>query len=72
MAGEFLPDLVVHDQNGQVHFIELERKANKDHEQGYAKWHNFFQASGRRMYVVCGNPPACIAFAVRLITSWAV
>jgi len=54
-GGLFRPDLVVVDDQGATHFVEVERDANKNLEQRQAKWRNFYQASGGRMFVVCDN-----------------
>jgi hypothetical protein len=35
--------------------VEVERDANKNREQRQAKWHNFYQASSGRMFIVCDN-----------------
>ena len=54
-GGLFRPDLVIIDEQGTTHFVEVERDANKNREQRQAKWRNFYQASGGRMFVVCDN-----------------
>ena len=54
-GGLFRPDLVIIDEQGATHFVEVERDANKNLEQRQAKWRNFYQASGGRMFVVCDN-----------------
>jgi hypothetical protein len=40
---------------GATHFVEVERDVDKNLEQRQAKWRNFYQASGGRMFVVCDN-----------------
>ena len=54
-GGLFRPDLVIIDEQGATHFVEVERDANKNLEQRQAKWRNFYQASGGKMFVVCDN-----------------
>lgn len=54
-GGLFRPDLVIIDDQGATHFVEVERDVDKNFEQRQAKWRNFYQASGGRMFVVCDN-----------------
>jgi len=54
-GGLFKPDLVLIDEQGSLLFLEVERDADKNIEQRQAKWRNFYQASGRKMFVVCDN-----------------
>ena len=54
-GGLFRPDLAMIDDQGATHFVEVERDVDKNLEQRQAKWRNFYQASGGRMYVVCDN-----------------
>jgi len=54
-GGLFRPDLAIVDDQGATHFVEVERDTDKNLEQRQAKWRNFYQASGGRMYVVCDN-----------------
>lgn len=54
-GGLFKPDLVLIDEQGSLLFIEVERDTDKNIEQRQAKWHNFYQASGGKMFVVCDN-----------------
>ncbi|WP_157235383.1 hypothetical protein [Bellilinea caldifistulae] len=54
-GGLFRPDLVIVDDQGVTHFVEVERDVDKNLEQRQAKWRNFYQASGGRMFVVCDN-----------------
>ena len=54
-GGLFRPDLAIVDDQGATHFVEVERDVDKNLEQRQAKWRNFYQASGSRMYVVCDN-----------------
>ena len=54
-GGLFRPDLVIIDEQGATQFVEVERDANKNIEQRQAKWRNFYQASGGKMFVVCDN-----------------
>jgi hypothetical protein len=54
-GGLFKPDLVLIDGQGAVLFVEVERDTDKNIEQRQAKWRNFHQASGGRMFVVCDN-----------------
>lgn len=54
-GGLFKPDLVLIDEQGSLLFVEVERDTDKNIEQRQAKWHNFYQASGGKMYVVCDN-----------------
>jgi hypothetical protein len=35
--------------------VEVERDTDKNIEQRQAKWRNFYQASGGKMFVVCDN-----------------
>lgn len=35
--------------------MEVERDVDKNLEERQAKWRNFYQASGGRMFVVCDN-----------------
>ena len=35
--------------------VEIERNMDKNLEQRHAKWRNFYQVSGRRIFVVCDN-----------------
>ena len=43
------------DDHGALLFVEVERETDKNIEQRQAKWRNFYQASGGRMFVVCDN-----------------
>ena len=54
-GGLFRPDLAIVDDQGATHFVEVERDVDKNLEQRQAKWRNFYQASGGKMYVVCDN-----------------
>lgn len=63
-GGLFKPDLVLIDEQGALLFIELERDTDKSIEQRQAKWLNFYQASGGRIFVVCDN-----RFCIRNIRS---
>ncbi len=54
-GGLFKPDLVLIDEQGSLLFVEVERDTDKNIEQRQAKWHNFYQASGGKMFVVCDN-----------------
>lgn len=54
-GGLFRPDLAIVDDQGATHFVEVERDVDKNLEQRQAKWRNFYQASGGRMFVVCDN-----------------
>jgi regulator of replication initiation timing len=54
-GGLFRPDLAIVDDQGATHFVEVERDVDKNLEQRQAKWRNFCQASGGRMFVVCDN-----------------
>ena len=54
-GGLFRPDLAISDDQGATHFVEVERDVDKNLEQRQAKWRNFYQASGGRMFVVCDN-----------------
>jgi len=54
-GGLFKPDLVLIDEQGTLLFVEVERDTDKNIEQRQAKWCNFYQASGGKMYVVCDN-----------------
>jgi hypothetical protein len=54
-GGLFRPDLVIIDDLGATHFVEVERDVDKNLEQRQAKWRNFYQASGGRMFVICDN-----------------
>ena len=54
-GGLFRPDLAIIDNQGAIHFVEVERDVDKNLEQRQAKWRNFYQASGGRMFVVCDN-----------------
>lgn len=54
-GGLFRPDLATIDDQGATHFVEVERDVDKNLEQRQAKWRNFYQASGGRMFVVCDN-----------------
>lgn len=54
-GGLFRPDLAIVDDQGGTHFVEVERDVDKNLEQRQAKWRNFYQASGGRMFVVCDN-----------------
>jgi hypothetical protein len=54
-GGVFQPDIFMCDDLGVIYYVEVEREANKDIEQRQAKWRNFYQASGGRLYVVCDN-----------------
>jgi hypothetical protein len=38
-----------------IPFVEVERDVKKYLKQRKAKWRNFYQASGGRMFVVCDN-----------------
>ena len=51
----FKPDLVLIDEQGTLLFVEVERDTDKNIEQRQAKWRNFHQSSGGRMFVVCDN-----------------
>ncbi|MEW6402837.1 MAG: hypothetical protein AB1649_13625 [Chloroflexota bacterium] len=51
----FKPDLVLIDEQGALLFVEVERDTDKNIEQRQAKWRNFYQASGGKMFVVCDN-----------------
>ena len=51
----FRPDLVITDEQGATHFVEVERDTDKNIEQRQAKWRNYYQASGGRMFVMCDN-----------------
>jgi hypothetical protein len=54
-GGLFLPDLVITDEQGTTHFVEVERDANKNRKQRQAKWRNIYKACGGRMFVACDN-----------------
>ena len=54
-GGSFKPDLALIDEQGALLFVEVERDTDKNIEQRKAKWRNFHQASGGKMYVVCDN-----------------
>ncbi|NPV75163.1 MAG: hypothetical protein HPY59_02190 [Anaerolineae bacterium] len=54
-GGLFKPDLVLIDEQGSLLFVEVERDTDKSIEQRQAKWRNFHQASGGKMFVVCDN-----------------
>jgi hypothetical protein len=54
-GGLFKPDLVLIDEQGALLFVEVERDTDKNIEQRQAKWRNFYQASGGKMFVVCDN-----------------
>ena len=54
-GGLFRPDLAIIDDQGATQFVEVERDVDKNLEQRQAKWRNFHQASGGRMFVVCDN-----------------
>ncbi|MBN1814686.1 MAG: hypothetical protein JXA14_22795, partial [Anaerolineae bacterium] len=54
-GGLFKPDLVLIDEQGSLLFVEVERDTDKNIEQRQAKWRNFYQASGGKMFVVCDN-----------------
>jgi hypothetical protein len=54
-GGLFKPDLVLIDEQGTLLFVEVERDTDKNIEQCQAKWRNFYQASGGRLFVVCDN-----------------
>lgn len=54
-GGVFKPDLVLIDEQGALLFVEVERDTDKNIEQRQAKWRNFHQASGGKMFVVCDN-----------------
>jgi len=54
-GGLFRPDLAIIDDQGTTHFVEVERDVDKNIEQRQAKWRNFHQASGGKMFVVCDN-----------------
>lgn len=54
-GGQFKPDLVLIDEQGSLLFVEVERDTDKNIEQRQAKWRNFHQASGGKMFVVCDN-----------------
>ena len=54
-GGLFKPDLVLIDEQGSLLFVEVERDTDKNLEQRQAKWRNFYQASGGKMFVVCDN-----------------
>jgi hypothetical protein len=43
------------DEQGSLLFIEIERATDKNTEQRQAKWQNFYQTSGGKMFVVCDN-----------------
>ena len=43
------------DEQGSLLFVEVERDTDKNIEQRQAKWRNFYQASGGKMFVVCDN-----------------
>jgi len=51
----FKPDLVLIDEQGSLLFVEVERDTDKNIEQRQAKWRNFYQASGGKLFVVCDN-----------------
>jgi hypothetical protein len=51
----FKPDLVLIDEQGALLFVEVERDTDKNIEQRQAKWRNFYQASGGKLFVVCDN-----------------
>ena len=54
-GGLFRPDLAISDDQGVTHFVEVEHDVDKNIEQRQAKWRNFYQASGGKMFVVCDN-----------------
>ncbi|MFZ6029548.1 MAG: hypothetical protein ACOYYS_17685 [Chloroflexota bacterium] len=54
-GGLFKPDLLLHDGEGKTLFVEVEIDSHKNREQRKAKWHNFYQAGGGCLYVVCDN-----------------
>ena len=54
-GGLFKPDLALIDEQGTLLFVEVERDSDKNIEQRQAKWHNFYQTSGGKMFVVCDN-----------------
>jgi hypothetical protein len=43
------------DEQTVTHFVEVERDTDKNIEHRQAKWRNFYQASGGRIFVVCDN-----------------
>lgn len=54
-GGQFKPDLVLIDEQGAIHFVEVERDTDKNIEQRQAKWRNFYKASDGKLFVVCDN-----------------
>ena len=54
-GGLFKPDLALIDEQGTLLFVEVERDSDKNIEQRQAKWRNFYQTSGGKMFVVCDN-----------------
>lgn len=53
----FNPDMVA-SRNGEIIYIEVERESNKGNQDRDAKWRNFFQFTGGRMYIFCENKKA--------------
>jgi hypothetical protein len=54
-GGLFRPDPVITDEGEATHFVEVERNTDKNIERRQAKWRNFYQASGGRMFMVCDD-----------------
>jgi len=54
-GGLFKPEWVLIDDQGTLLILEVERDTDKNIEQRQAKWRNFYQASGGKLYVVCDN-----------------
>ena len=58
-GGLFKHELVLIDEQGALLFVEVERDTDKNIEQRQAKWRNFYQASGGKLFVVC-NIRSCM------------
>ena len=50
-----MPDLEIVYEQGAIHSVEVGRDTDQNIEQRQAKWRNFYQASGGKMFVVCDN-----------------
>jgi len=51
----FKPDLVLIDEQGTLLFVDVERDTHKNIELRQAKWRNFYQVGGVKLFVVCDN-----------------
>jgi hypothetical protein len=51
----FRHDQVIIDEQGATHFVGVDRDSNNNREQRQANWHNFYQTSGGRRFVVRDN-----------------